>query len=96
MDSRLIFLHFPIFSTEGRILQLIESPGMRLRALRGDWLVNPPVVSLEVIASSVKTEQGSGLGCRENLLELRIGKPYRKPTQVGGHKCAKVYERTRV
>ena len=22
--------------------------------------------------------------------------PYRKPTQVGGHKCAKVYERTLV
>jgi hypothetical protein len=36
------------------------------------------------------------MGCRENLLELTLRCPYRKPTQVGRRQCAKVYERTRV
>ncbi len=32
--------------------------------------------------------------CLEKLVGMVIRYPYRKPTQVGGHKCAKVYERT--
>ena len=69
---------------------------MKLRARRGDLHVNQQVISLVVSASLPKGEQELGLRCRENLLELMLWKPYRKPTQVGGHKCAKVYERTHV
>jgi hypothetical protein len=69
---------------------------MNLWVLRGDWQANPPVISLGVIASTTQVEQGKRMGCQENLLELTIWYPYRKPTQVGGRKCAKVYERIRV
>ena len=31
--------------------------------------------------------------CLEKLIGMAIRYPYRKPTQVGRHKCAKVYER---
>ncbi len=31
--------------------------------------------------------------CLEKLIGMVTRYPYRKPTQVGGHKCAKVYER---
>ncbi len=69
---------------------------MNLWALRGDWQANPPVVSLVAIASLPQGGQGKRMGHREKLLEPTMRYPYRKPTQVGGHKCAKVYERTRV
>ena len=32
----------------------------------------------------------------KSLIKLKIKKPYRKPTQVGGHKCAKVKGRNLV
>ena len=51
MDSRLIFLHFHAYPMGGRIVQLIESLGMRLRARRGDSLANPGIISLVVIVS---------------------------------------------
>ena len=31
--------------------------------------------------------------CPEKVGDMLARYPYRKPTQVGGHKCAKVYER---
>jgi len=69
---------------------------MNLRALGGSWLVNPLAISLWVIVSLPQGGQGKGMEYQENLLEPTVWQPYRKPTQVGGHKCAKVYERTRV
>ena len=30
---------------------------------------------------------------QEKLLRINHMNPYRKPTQVGGHKCAKAYEK---
>ena len=35
-------------------------------------------------------------GVEKRCRALTLKNPYRKPTQVGGHKCAKVYERTLV
>ena len=66
---------------------------MNLRALGGDWLANPPVASLWAIVSLPQGGQGKRMRRLEKLLELIVWHPYRKPTQVGGHKCAKVYER---
>ena len=81
---------------EGRVLALSEDPGMILRARRGVLHANQRDISLVAIASLPRGGQGKGMGRRENLLELTRRHPYRKPTQVGGRKCAKVYERTRV
>ena len=36
------------------------------------------------------------IGTKKSLETLKVRDPYRKPTQVGRHKCAKVYERTLV
>ena len=69
---------------------------MILWAWRGVILANPYRISLAMIASLSQDEQGKRMGYQEKLLELTQRYPYRKPTQVGGHKCAKVYERTRV
>lgn len=81
---------------EQHVLELSEIPGMNLRAPVGAMSENPHSTSLQAIASPARAGQGKGMGGRENLLELTSRRPYRKPTQVGGHKCAKVYERTRV
>ena len=66
---------------------------MILWARRGVVLANPYHASLAVSASLTQVGQGKRMGHQENLLELTLWYPYRKPTQVGGRKCAKVYER---
>jgi TPP-dependent trihydroxycyclohexane-1,2-dione (THcHDO) dehydratase len=66
---------------------------MNLRARRGALLANPQRTNLAVSLSLSQDGQGERMGYPENLLELTLWYPYRKPTQVGGHKCAKVYER---
>ena len=66
---------------------------MILWARRGVIQANPYRISLAVSASLSQDEQGKRMGHQENLLELMLRYPYRKPTQVGGHKCAKAYER---
>ena len=69
---------------------------MILRARRGAVSANPYRINLVVSSSFGQTRQGKRMGYQEKLLELTSWHPYRKPTQVGGRKCAKVYERTRV
>ncbi len=66
---------------------------MILRARRGAMQANPHRASLAAHASLPQGGQGEWMGYRENLLELTRRYPYRKPTQVGRRKCAKVYER---
>ena len=69
---------------------------MILWARRGVVQANPYRTNLVVSASLPQGGQGKRMGYQEKLLELMSWHPYRKPTQVGGRKCAKVYERTRV
>ena len=69
---------------------------MILWARRGVILANPYHISLAVSVSLSQDGQEKRMGYQEKLLELTLRYPYRKPTQVGGHKCAKVYERNQV
>ncbi len=60
------------------------------------WDVAPPRGGEKVpggAATSVKAT-GVGLDGPEKPAGEGQGRPYRKPTLVGGHKCAKVGERT--
>ena len=46
--------------------------------------------------SAPQGAQWERLWCQEKPRSYASSYPYRKPTQVGGHKCAKEYERTLV
>ena len=43
--------------------------------------------------AKVRRSQRTLKECLEKVCDMVRRYPYRKPTQVGGHKCAKVYER---
>ena len=62
-------------------------------AFEVDALANPRVTKLWMIATFGKPREEESIVNQEKLLGLSKACLYRKPTQVGGCECTKVYER---
>ena len=75
---------------------MLEFPAPYGYGVRDSWVTGRQIRRSEAPGSSQLRCNVGGeerRGNREKLLRLNHTNPYRNPTQVGGHKCAKAYER---
>jgi hypothetical protein len=87
MDRRLVFRPRPT------CVEAMGDPGRYPPRAEWTWCVADLSKGLARAATSVKA-RGAGLDWQEKPMGEHDGRPYRKPTLVGGCECTKVGERT--